>query len=370
MSTPPSCSECGARLSEDAAACDLCGHPVGANPTPGDADAPPREAPPSGPASASPAAGAAAEGAVFCNACGWQNPAGANFCSRCGQPLQQVQRSGAVSAPRRPQAPPSASPAAPPVPPNVPPRAGRQVGLIVGAGVLLVVALFLVSVVSQENRPATAAQGGGAAAGAATVVSEPTPAPPPAAIAGRAAELEDEITHLEGTELQASQLELVELYAGAGRYDLAAPIQQQLAEAVDTEGAWTRTGNFYYDAMEQEEGGARAYYAKRAVAAYQNALELNPDNLDVRTDMAVAYMYDPDNPMEAIRQTNLVLDADSNHVQANFNRGIMLMQINRLDQATEQFLKVQRIVGNPQSPVHQRAQEVIDAIGDIQGRNG
>jgi lipoprotein NlpI len=63
--------------------------------------------------------------------------------------------------------------------------------------------------------------------------------------------------------------------------------------------------------------------------------------------------------MMAIQETNRVLESDSLHIQANFNRGIMLSQINRLDQAIEQFETVKRIIGDPQDPVYQRAQDAI-----------
>ena len=92
---------------------------------------------------------------------------------------------------------------------------------------------------------------------------------------------------------------------------------------------------------------------------------LDDENLDVRTDMAIAYLYDPENAMMAIQETNKVLESDSLHIQANFNRGIMLTQINRRDQALEQFEKVKRIIGDSEDPVFQRAS---DAIARLQGQ--
>jgi cytochrome c-type biogenesis protein CcmH/NrfG len=121
----------------------------------------------------------------------------------------------------------------------------------------------------------------------------------------------------------------------------------------------------YYDVMESREDASRGAYAKKAIAAYASALEINPDNLDIRTDMAIAYMYDPDNPMKAIQETNRVLEQDSLHVQANFNRGVMLANINRIDQAVAQFRKVQRIVGDDSSPIYQRAEQAIDRLQGV-----
>ncbi|TDI69444.1 MAG: tetratricopeptide repeat protein [Bacteroidetes bacterium] len=120
--------------------------------------------------------------------------------------------------------------------------------------------------------------------------------------------------------------------------------------------------------MESQTPVERAYFARKSIAAYRRALEINPENLDARTDMAIAYMYDSENPMMAIQETMKVLESDSLHVNANFNRAIMLLQINRVDQAIEQLRKVKRIVGDPDNAVYIQADQLItDTLGK---RNG
>src|SRR5690606_3858356 len=104
-------------------------------------------------------------------------------------------------------------------------------------------------------------------------------------------------------------------------------------------------------------------------AAYRRSLELDPDNLDVRTDLGWALQYDPGNALQSIDETNLVLEKDPNHVRASFNRGVLLLQINRLDQAIEQFRKVQRIVGSG-APEYQQAEQAIRAIEELRQQSG
>lgn len=161
-----------------------------------------------------------------------------------------------------------------------------------------------------------------------------------------------------GEEARRLREELVRVFTHAGRYDRAGEVQEAVAEQLETAEAWARSGNFYYDWMMKVSGSAQTQYARRAISAYQRSLELDPDDLDVRTDMAVAYLYDPDNPMEAIKQTNQVLDQDPDHVQANFNKGIMLMQIGRTGQAADQFRKVMEITPDT-GRVHRRAQQAL-----------
>ena len=152
---------------------------------------------------------------------------------------------------------------------------------------------------------------------------------------------------------------LIDMYFAADRLDFAADQTVLIAEAIGSEDEWILAGNLYFDWMQRAPDTQKAPWAQKAVGAYQAALDMSPDNLDVRTDMAIAYLYDPQNSMLAIQETNRVLAADSTHIQANFNRGIMLNQINRTDQAIEQFERVKRIIGNPEDPVYQRAEGAI-----------
>jgi len=241
------------------------------------------------------------------------------------------------------------------------PGVGRQMGILFGSGILLVVALYLMTVVSAGL--------GGQAPAPQQSASVPPPAPSAqplsADIQQQSEALRQEIEGLDGVDRIAKQRELVNLYLSVQRLDLAGAEQEAVATIENTEEAWTFTGNLYYDWMEQNAGALRGTYAQKAIAAYRKALEINPDNLDVRTDMAIAYLYDPDNPMLSIQETNIVLQKDPNHIQANFNRGIMLMQINRIDEARVQFERVKDLIGDPQHPIYQRSEQ---ALATLQGK--
>ncbi|MBO6576306.1 MAG: zinc-ribbon domain-containing protein [Rhodothermales bacterium] len=349
------CKACGGGLNPEDERCSLCGTPAGVDPdeleyvelTGGIADNP---SPVLMPGESEDFAETEGQD-VFCNDCGWKNPAGANFCSRCGKPLQQVGAAPARVVTRPPVSRTEGSGS------SVEQGVGLRVGIIVGSAVLMVLAAFLLYAMSADP----------------PIASGPQPAVPLTAdafadvapgIAQAAEALQDSVEASTGEERVGFLRRTVELYIGAGRYDLAGEYQRQVAAETDQELDWAFAGNLFYDSMERavEQSDLRATLAKAAVAAYQEVLRLNPDNLDVRTDMAVAYLSDPDNPMAAIQETQEVLRRDSLHVQANFNRGIMLFQINRMEQARDQFLKVQRIVGNPEDALWQRAQSAIDQI--------
>ncbi len=368
-----SCLACGGKLRDDQNRCALCGTasgvapdeielspllPVGGSAEGATSDVEPAGAPSAGapsagiPSDGTPAAGApAASSGPFCNSCGWQNPAGARFCSRCGEKLQNLVTSeAAVALPPNPGARTTIETDSETVP-ETDGKVGRQVGIIVGSAVMVVLTLYMIGVVRQ---------GGGAQAPVALGAQSGPAVPLPPGIAQQVEVLDDSVSQSEGETQVGFMRQIVELYLRAARYDFAGSSQEEVARQTLLEVDWVFAGNLYYDQMERTEPiDERTRFAKKAIAAYQEVLAMNPDNLDVRTDMAVAYLSDPDNPMSAIQETQEVLRRDSSHVQANFNRGIMLSRINRLDGAIEQFRKVQRIIGDPEDEVYKRAEEAI-----------
>ncbi|NNE70152.1 MAG: tetratricopeptide repeat protein [Rhodothermales bacterium] len=394
------CKACGGALKPDDERCFLCGTPAGVDPdeldrvevTQGDASGGAgaetgsdlaagsgAEDPNAGDAAAGHTAaatgGAAASRPVFCHSCGWKNPPASKFCAQCGTALQQLEGTegavagaatagtGAGTAAGTGAA--AAMPAGDAIDRSPPGQAtgtgaveegvGKRVGIIVGSAVMIVLALYLISALNSQQSPPSGPQP------PPEISTEDLP-PVPVGIAQQIEILDDSLAA--GADPVPALERKVGLYLSAGRYDLAAQAQEEFAQAVGTEDAWTLAGNLYYDSMDRQPDGTelRTAFAKQAIAAYRKVLEINPDNLDVRTDMAVAYLWDPDNPMSAIQETQAVLERDSMHVQANFNRGIMLSQIGRMDQAIEQFRKVQRIVGDPESDLHQRADAAIASL--------
>jgi ribosomal protein L40E len=354
------CDSCGARLGADATVCDLCGMPVDGfvQETISDTSLQTVDSREQRNEASAPDP-APLGGSVFCNSCGWKNPAEANFCSKCGSPVQKL--SGPETAPKRPASPAEVASSKPgPVhsAASAPPKesegdsskaVGKQIGIIVISALLVVMALYMVTVMSKKD----------AATSQTTLPINPGVSEPLASQwVGQQSALREKMNGLEGEELITVKRELVDLYFAAGRFDLAAEETEAIARINPSENEWAVAGNLYYDWMERQDVTQRAPWASRAIAAYQEVLAINPLNLDVRTDMAIAYMYEPQNSMMAIQETNAVLEQDSLHLQANFNRGIMLMQINRLEQAAEQFEKVMRLIGDPEDAIYLRAQEL------------
>ncbi len=323
------CAECGARLLIESDRCDLCGWPVDMN-----AVHQPKENPP---------------GSIYCNSCGWQNPSASNFCSQCGAKLQSMNT--------KPPAPPQ-SPKPRKRPANVESGVGMQVFAIVGLGVFLVVALFVVTVVS--NRVSPPQQATLSAPPSMTEASSQSPLS--GQLASRISELDMAI------ESDTSALSLVlkreKTYAlvEGRRLDMAAEVQSQIAEETGLVEDWKTAGDLYYEWMaDEQQPQIRSHAAKQAVRAYQRVLELDADDLDVRTDMATAYL-NTGSPMLGVTEIKKVLEEDPNHLNANFNYGLMLARINRTEEAITQLERVLTLVPDSTSMHYQRAVMLISTI--------
>jgi len=95
----------------------------------------------------------------------------------------------------------------------------------------------------------------------------------------------------------------------------AAPLLSQLKAKPGDPALLAEVGNIYYDAQQFRD--ASDYYAR--------ALQADPKNTNIRTDMATAYWYlgDPD---RALTEFDTVLKQEPNKSNALFNRGVVRWQ--------------------------------------------
>ena len=266
---------------------------------------------------------------VYCVDCGARMAGGAARCELCG-------RARAESA----EAPPSV--AAPAPEESDKGSLGVRVALLVCIPVLIVIALFMVTEMSmrrpQPDTASTAAMP--AEMRAAAVIDEFESIPVAAQYAPVADSLREAMRSGDEARALEAQRELVRFLADIGRADLAAIEQQRLARRTDAAPDWRQAGGLLYAWMEAVYNERKTDVALLAIEAFGKVLAENPDDVDVRADLGWAYQYDPQNPMEAIRQTNLALEQDPEHLAANYNRAVFLLRINRIQEALEQFERV------------------------------
>lgn len=408
-----SCPSCGAEVPASTDRCDLCGTVLEDTDSEekemtGEAqsDEEGEDASPDGLAnSSSAAADRQEEASVFCNQCGWENPPGAHYCSRCGEALQDLSqaevpggtRPVAADLPSGPSegASEESSDAEGSVRPETTQEAmSRQIALLVGGALLLVVGLFFVTQWSTQydwggegSREAPSASAGPDAAGSGPAsgssamstdgsaaggeltdletLLEHSGSSAPEALSGQIDSLETRIEQASGSAKREAQAELVNLLIGAGQPGRAAVIQNEIAESTDGVDAQRRAADLLYRWMQKLQGeGQREQVlevARHAARAYESVAAERPDDLDARTRMGEAYLL-TNRPMRGIKAINGVLDDDSTFVPARFQKGLALLQIRRLDQAATEFEKVKQFAeeGSPFVRQADRALKVIE----------
>ncbi|MEF8815175.1 MAG: zinc ribbon domain-containing protein [Salinibacter sp.] len=410
------CPSCGARVPASADRCDLCGTAVedgdsADSATDEGGDETHRAEEEGGgderKESAEPKTSSAEtddEPSVFCNQCGWENPPGARYCSQCGEALQDLSSANSPTGTRPVAADLPTSPSSDaseadsdsgtPSPSEKTQKAmGQQIALLVGGALVLVVGLFFATQWSaqyewggEQGADASAASAGNEASSTGSVGESPPRQSGGAsgggeltdlqtlldqagtsstgAMAGQIDSLETEIEQASGADKRAAQAELVNLLIGVGQPGRAAVLQKDIAAATGAVDAERRAADLLYRWMQQLQGeGQRQQVldvARHAGRAYEAVVDQRPDDLDARTRMGEAFLL-TNRPMRGIKAINAVLDEDSTFVPARFQKGLALLQINRLDQATKEFEQVKRF-SEEGSPFVRQAEQALKII--------
>ncbi len=128
------------------------------------------------------------------------------------------------------------------------------------------------------------------------------------------------------------------------------------------ENALKRMGDFYYD-LRDETNNVR--YALQSIGYYERYLKLEPDDPNVRTDLAAQYFHSGQTD-KAITETAQVVSKNPRHLQANYWLGIFYWQAERRDYeaAAAQMERVIELTENDanQHALNQQAHLALDQI--------
>jgi tetratricopeptide (TPR) repeat protein/ribosomal protein L40E len=347
------CPSCGAKLPAGAERCDLCGAPTAAAPEPVDIAATP-------PAAAAPPPAPAGDHR-FCVSCGKSNPGFARYCWNCGEAL--------VADDAPPAAPPAgAATAAGPAPAGSPPGAGDAAGkhaiLLVAGAAALVIVLFAITQLTDRSDRLTPPGEATAASGEAA----PMGPPPLSDEARQRVEALEQQIEAEADDEQRRELrqQLVDTLWRESAFGRAGEVQEVIARELDTADAWADAGSFYLAQMLRIEGPDQSRYARDAARSFELALERRPGDLDIKTDLATAYIRHPDNPMRGVELVREVIDENPDHTRARYNYALMLAQIGRNDQARSELEQVIART-EPGEFIHDHAHAELERLNAILG---
>jgi tetratricopeptide (TPR) repeat protein len=100
----------------------------------------------------------------------------------------------------------------------------------------------------------------------------------------------------------------------------------------------------YFDAFKSTEDSVfKNMMVTKAMANYQLVLDLNPSNLNAKTDLGVCYAEGSSEPMKGILLLREVVTADPNHEMAQFNLAMLSVKSGQLDKAIDRLNTVLKI---------------------------
>jgi len=127
-------------------------------------------------------------------------------------------------------------------------------------------------------------------------------------------------------------------------FSLSAFWYEQKAKKDGTEKSYLNAAYRYFDARKQSvDTSVKRMITEKTIAAYNKVLDLNPENLNAKSDLGVLYTEDGSNPMKGIKMLQEVVAADPDHEMAQLNLGLLAYRSNQLDKALERFDKVLQI---------------------------
>lgn len=130
---------------------------------------------------------------------------------------------------------------------------------------------------------------------------------------------------------------LANLYQSAGKFDSAAWFAEEAAKFFNTTESWIKAGDSYYQAYSfaLDQGKQNALAAK-AQEFYNKVLTVNPQNLEVKTKLAMTYLTSA-SPMQTIGMLREVLATDPKNELALYNMGMLSIQSGQNDKAVERL---------------------------------
>jgi len=136
-------------------------------------------------------------------------------------------------------------------------------------------------------------------------------------------------------------------YATVQRLDSAGYYLATVATAQPSEKAWQQAADAYFQAYSFAASAERKkMLGDKARELYDKVLVANPDNLDAKTNLGMAYMSS-DNPVKGIGLLREVLEKDPKNEKVLYNLGILAIQSNQYDKAVERFAQLVQV--NPKN---------------------
>lgn len=146
-------------------------------------------------------------------------------------------------------------------------------------------------------------------------------------------------------------MRLAGAWFSAGDPSISGHYAQLVAERLQTEEAWSKAGTTYAICLQRsEEEKVRSFCTQRAVAAFESAISINPENVAHRVNLAVVYAESPpkEDVMRGITMLRELNRQNPENVSVLNNLGRLAIRTGQFDKAIERLERALEIEpGNP-----------------------
>ncbi|MDN3581711.1 tetratricopeptide repeat protein [Mucilaginibacter flavus] len=170
------------------------------------------------------------------------------------------------------------------------------------------------------------------------MVSEPAKAAIGAGLAAKINDLEGQLKTATGSDAEKLQQELAKQWDDDNQPAPAAFYYQDLARKGNKAQDWLNAGNRFNDAYKlTQDTLLQPAFVSNAAEAFTNALKLQPESLEGKTGLGIAYVNGAAGPMQGIALLLDVVKKDPKNWKANLNLGMFAMKSGQYEKAVGRF---------------------------------
>ncbi len=222
----------------------------------------------------------------------------------------------------------------------------RQIQIVVALVVVLIMGFLLVRpvkglVTKEETAAAATEQGAAADDFTLSSVSEASKRGLNPAIVSEITDLEKKADKASGEEKIAIYQQLADKWNDVEKAVPQGFIYEDMATISPKFDYWLKAGNAYRKGYTNLQDSALVVALnKRAITAFQKAVDLDGKNLEAKTGLGAAMVTGTNNPMSGIALLREVVEADPKNIEANKTLGLFSLQSRQFDRAIDRFKTV------------------------------
>ncbi|MEI5986118.1 hypothetical protein VJ786_14540 [Sphingobacterium sp. PU5-4] len=222
----------------------------------------------------------------------------------------------------------------------------RQIQIVVALVVVIIMGFLLVRpvkglVTKEETAAAATEQGAAADDFTLSSVSEASKRGLNPAIVSEITDLEKKADKASGEEKIAIYQQLADKWNDVEKAVPQGFIYEDMATISPKFDYWLKAGNAYRKGYTNLQDSALVVALnKRAITAFQKAVDLDGKNLEAKTGLGAAMVTGTNNPMAGIALLREVVEADPKNIEANKTLGLFSLQSRQFDRAIDRFKTV------------------------------